>query len=161
MEVLFCTNILTADDHRRSDTRSRGYSTRKKMIDTLTPAQRSRNMSRIRGKDTKPEMIVRRLTHAMGYRYRLHAREFPGRPDLVFRPRRKAIFVHGCFWHRHEGCQFAYTPRSRQQFWNDKFESNVRRDQQASIDLASLGWQVLVIWECQTRCPEMVVRLVV
>ena len=118
-------------------------------------------MSRIRGKDTKPEMIVRRLTHAMGYRYRLHAREFPGRPDLVFRPRRKAIFVHGCFWHRHEGCQFAYTPRSRQQFWNDKFESNVRRDQQALIDLASLGWQVLVIWECQTRCPEMVVRLVV
>jgi DNA mismatch endonuclease, patch repair protein len=130
------------------------------MIDTLTPAQRSKNMSRIRGKDTKPEMIVRRLTHAMGYRYRLHARELPGRPDLVFRPRRKAIFVHGCFWHRHEGCQFAYTPRSRQQFWSDKFESNVRRDQQALIDLASLGWQVLVIWECQTRCAEMVACLV-
>ena len=121
------------------------------MTDTLTRKQRSERMALIRGKNTRPELIVRRLVHGMGFRYRLHLRSLPGRPDLVFRPLRKAIFVHGCFWHRHEdpSCKLARLPKSRLEFWKDKLESNRKRDLKALKDLRGLGWDVLEVWECQ------------
>ena len=120
-------------------------------MDTLTKEARSALMSKIRGKDTRPELIVRRALHAMGYRFRLQAKELPGKPDIVFRPRRKAIFVHGCFWHRHEGCRIASSPKSRQDYWEAKFARNVARDRRNLAALADEGWRVLVVWECQTR----------
>lgn len=121
-------------------------------MDSLTPEQRSERMGRIRGRDTGPELIVRRLLHRMGFRYRLHARELPGRPDIVFRRRRLAIFVHGCFWHRHPdpGCKLARLPKSRLDFWLPKLEGNLARDLENQGRLETLGWKVLVIWECQT-----------
>lgn len=106
-------------------------------------------MSRVRSRDTAPEMLVRRLTHAMGYRYRLHAKELPGRPDLVFRPRRKVIFVHGCFWHRHFGCSLARMPKSRTDFWAPKLEANRQRDLNVERALREANWAVLTIWECE------------
>ena len=122
-------------------------------LDTLTARQRSERMSRVRSKDTKPELRVRRLVHGLGYRYRLHAKELPGCPDLVFRPRRKVIFVHGCFWHRHEGCSRNRIPKSpeRQELWRDKLDGNARRDQVNQTALREMGWAVLVIWECETN----------
>ncbi len=120
-------------------------------LDTLTPRQRSELMSRIRAKDTKPEMSVRRLVHGMGYRYRLHVRELPGQPDLVFRPRRKVIFVHGCFWHRHNGCSRNRIPTTRRDYWSKKLNSNVERDRRNEAALREMGWRVLVIWECETK----------
>ena len=121
--------------------------------DKLTAAQRSDLMSRIRSRDTTPEMCVRRLVHRMGYRYRLHAKELPGRPDLVFRPRRKVIFVHGCFWHQHPGCSRNRMPRSpeRRDYWQGKLNGNARRDQRNEAALREMGWRILVIWECETR----------
>lgn len=125
-------------------------------IDTLTADQRSELMSRIRAKDTRPEKRVRRLLHRLGYRYRLHASDLPGRPDLVFRPRRKAIFVHGCFWHRHEGCPRNQVPKTRRKFWVNKLDGNVRRDRRNQAALRDQGWRVLVIWECETTDLEHV-----
>lgn len=122
-----------------------------------TPAARSYLMSRVKGRDTKPEMVVRRLLHGMGYRFRLQAKELPGRPDIVFRPRRKAIFVHGCFWHRH-GCRKTTTPKSNVAFWEAKFVRNVERDLKALDDLERLGWDVLVVWECETRDKDGLVN---
>jgi DNA mismatch endonuclease (patch repair protein) len=124
------------------------------MVDVLTREQRSHNMSRIRGRDTKPEMIVRRLVHANGYRYRLHRRDLPGRPDLVFPARRKIIFVHGCFWHRHNCAFGSVRPATNADFWNRKIEGNVVRDKKAEAVLMHEGWRVLVIWECETRDQE-------
>lgn len=123
------------------------------MTDTLTPEARSALMSRIRGKDTVPELYVRRLVHAMGYRYRLHRRDLPGTPDLVFAGRRKVIFMHGCFWHLHDdpNCKLARMPSSNQDYWKPKLERNRARDRENQRKLEALGWQVLVIWECQTR----------
>lgn len=123
-------------------------------MDRLTPERRSLLMSHVRGKDTTPEMIVRRLAHALGYRYRLHGRKLPGRPDLVFGPRCKVIFVHGCFWHRHEGCRKATAPKSRVEFWEDKFARNVERDARNLRDLDAAGWRSLIVWECETKDPE-------
>lgn len=122
-------------------------------LDPLTVRERSERMRRIRSKDTKPEMRVRRLVHGLGYRYRLHASDLPGRPDLVFRPRRKVIFVHGCFWHRHEGCSRNRTPKSPELrgFWRDKLDGNAQRDRLNQASLRKMGWAVLVIWECETR----------
>lgn len=110
-------------------------------------------MSRVRGRDTKPEMLVRRLAHGMGYRYRVHCRDLPGAPDLVFRSRRKVIFVHGCFWHRHPDpvCRLARLPKSKLDFWGPKLETNRERDERNLALLAELGWDVLVVWECQTK----------
>lgn len=108
-------------------------------------------MSRVTGKDTKPELAVRRIAHSLGLRFRLHKRDLPGRPDLVFPKHRLAVFVHGCFWHRHEGCRLASTPKTRADFWQAKFETNVARDAAAAEQLAALGWNVLVLWECETR----------
>ena len=109
-------------------------------------------MSRIRAKDSQPEMIVRRLVHGMGYRYRLHRRGLPGTPDLVFGPKRKVIFVHGCFWHRHPdpSCRLVRMPKSRQEFWGPKLEGNRARDQRNVAALEAKGWQSLVVWECET-----------
>ncbi|MFG1364125.1 very short patch repair endonuclease [Xanthobacter versatilis] len=121
-------------------------------MDSLTPEQRSERMRRVKGRDTGPEMVVRRLLHRLGYRYRLHARELPGRPDIVFRRRRLAIFVHGCFWHRHSdpACKLARLPKSRLDFWLPKLNGNAARDFEKQGRLEALGWKVLVIWECQT-----------
>ena len=125
-------------------------------MDILTPEQRSERMSRVRGRDTKPEMLVRRLTHGMGYRYRLHRLGLPGSPDLVFPSRMKVIFVHGCFWHQHldPGCKLARLPKSKLDFWGPKLETNRERDERNLVLLAELGWDVLVIWECQTKNRE-------
>ena len=120
-------------------------------MDTLTPAQRSERMSRVRATDTKPEMTVRRLVHGMGFRYRLHAGDLPGRPDLVFSARGKIIFVHGCFWHRHGTCKNTRWPKSRLDFWKPKLETNRARDLATQRVLRRLGWKVLVVWECQLK----------
>jgi len=121
------------------------------MADVLTPEQRRRCMAAIRGKDTKPEKIVRSLAHRMGYRFRLHRKDLPGRPDLVFPCRRKVIFVHGCFWHQHPGCRFASRPATRPEFWAKKLSGNRARDRRVQAELRRQGWKVLVVWECQTR----------
>ena len=118
-------------------------------MDPLSHAQRSERMSRIRQKDTGPELIVRRLVYAMGYRYRLHRADLPGRPDMAFIGRKKAIFVHGCFWHQHQGCGHYRMPKSRRDFWLPKLRTNVERDERAIRELHAMGWSVLVIWECQ------------
>lgn len=119
-------------------------------MDIMEPGRRSALMSRIRGKDTKPELAVRHLAHSMGYRFRLHRRDLPGKPDLVFPRLRKVVFVHGCFWHQHSGCRYAYQPKSRIEFWRAKFLANKRRDRAALIALNDLGWDTLVVWECET-----------
>lgn len=121
------------------------------MVDSLTPEARSLNMAKIRGKDTGPELLVRRAAHALGLRFRLHRRDLPGTPDLVFPGRRIALFVHGCFWHRHPGCRFAYTPKSRIEFWQTKFDANVARDARKLAELSEAGWTAVTIWECETR----------
>lgn len=108
-------------------------------------------MSRIRGRDTRPEKAVRSLLHRMGFRFRLHRRDLPGSPDIVLPRLRTVIFVHGCFWHRHPGCRFAYTPRTRKAFWNAKFAANRARDRRHARDLGSLGWRVVTVWECRTH----------
>jgi DNA mismatch endonuclease (patch repair protein) len=120
-------------------------------MDKLEPAARSALMGRIRGTDTAPEMAVRRAAHRLGYRFRLHRRSLPGRPDLVFPTRKAVIFVHGCFWHRHEGCAKASTPKTRTDFWSGKFARNVERDREAQDRLEEAGWRVLVVWECGIR----------
>lgn len=108
-------------------------------------------MARVKSKGTKPEMVVRRLLFSMGYRYRLHDRSLPGSPDIIFRGRKKVIFVHGCFWHRHDGCPLARLPKSRLDFWIPKLEGNRERDTRTLHQLNSLGWDVLVIWECELK----------
>lgn len=123
-------------------------------MDILTSAERSAHMSRIRARNTQPEMVVRQAAHALGLRYRLHRKDLPGSPDLVFPGRRRAIFVHGCYWHRHSGCRLAYTPKSNTAFWQAKFERNVARDKEALVALEEDGWRTAVIWECETRRPD-------
>lgn len=118
------------------------------MVDVVDKATRSRMMSGIRGRDTKPERVVRSHLHRLGLRFRLKS-SLPGKPDIVFPKYRTVVFVHGCFWHRHPGCRFATTPASNQQFWSDKFDVNVVRDARVKILLRQLKWRPLVIWECQ------------
>lgn len=124
------------------------------MTDTLTPAERSERMSRIRGKDTTPELIVRKLAHEMGYRFRLHRRDLPGSPDLVFPRYKKVIWVHGCFWHRHEGCRKTTMPATNIPFWEEKFAATQKRDDQNFHRIRDQGWEALIIWECQTKDVE-------
>lgn len=119
-------------------------------MDIVSPQSRSRMMSRIKGKGTKPEVMVRRMAHALGFRFRLHRRDLPGSPDLVFPRLGLVIFVNGCFWHRHENCRYAYTPKTNVEFWARKFENNVRRDKVSTEELEGKGWRVAVIWECET-----------
>jgi DNA mismatch endonuclease, patch repair protein len=120
-------------------------------MDIVNKARRSAIMAGIKGKDTRPEMQVRHVAHALGFRFRLHRRELPGSPDLVFPRLKKVIFVHGCFWPRHEGCRYAYNPKSNTEFWQGKFYKNKERDRHSLSDLANQGWNALVIWECETR----------
>jgi DNA mismatch endonuclease (patch repair protein) len=128
------------------------------MVDRLSREHRSWNMSRIRGKDTKPELAVRSALHRAGYRFRLHRKYLPGQPDIVLLKYRTVVFVHGCFWHRHKGCKFAYAPKSRVAFWNEKFLRNVDRDRRNANALRRLGWRVITIWECQAARPASWLR---
>ena len=125
------------------------------MADRISRAHRSWNMSRIRSKDTGPELIVRSLLHRMGYRFRLHRKDLPGRPDIVLPRYRTVVFVHGCFWHRHRDCKHAYTPKSRISFWKSKFAQNVSRDRRVRTELAAAGWNVVIVWECEIRDVEL------
>lgn len=120
-------------------------------MDRLTTQHRSWNMSRIRGRDTRPEREVRSLLHRLGFRFRLHPRSLPGRPDVVLPKYGTVVLVHGCFWHRHARCPLAYIPKTRTQFWSQKFDVNVARDRRVVSTLRSLGWRVLVVWECELR----------
>jgi len=122
--------------------------------DVFTPQERARVMAAVKGKDTKPEMIVRRLAHAMGYRFRLHRKDLPGKPDLVFPGRRKVIFVHGCFWHSHDCARGSRQPKQNAEYWRAKIGRNVERDAANLQALRALGWQILVIWECELKDRE-------
>jgi len=121
------------------------------MVDRISKEHRSWNMSRIRSVNTQPERIVRSLLHRLGFRFRLHRKDLPGSPDIVMTRHGVVVFVHGCFWHRHEGCRMAYMPKSRIDFWKAKFDCNVTRDQEVLNQLKALGWKVLVVWECETK----------
>ena len=121
------------------------------MSDKLTPERRSWNMSRIKGKDTKIEVEVRKYLFSKGYRFRKNDKRYPGKPDIVLPKYHVAIFVHGCFWHRHEGCKDATTPKTRTEFWLEKFDKNVKNDQIKQEKLRELGWKVIVIWECELK----------
>ncbi|WP_345956552.1 very short patch repair endonuclease [Pseudomonas fulva] len=123
-------------------------------MDIVSREVRSRMMAGIRGSDTSPEMKVRKLLHRQGFRYRLHQRNLPGRPDLVLARHRVCIFVHGCFWHRHPSCRYATTPKTREDFWQTKFDQNVKRDIRNRDELLRSGWRVIELWECGIRGPE-------
>ena len=126
------------------------------MTDIYEPNKRSEIMSRIRGRGTKPELIVRRIAHRLGFRFRLHRKDLPGCPDIVFPRHRAVIMVHGCFWHRHPGCKHASSPKTRESFWKKKLEDNVARDSRNETALRELGWRVMVIWQCETKDREAV-----
>ncbi|RJX18464.1 MAG: DNA mismatch endonuclease Vsr [Desulforudis sp.] len=130
------------------------------MADTLSPIERSERMSRIRSKNSSPELKLRRLIHSMGFRYRLHVNELPGTPDLVFPSRKSVIFLHGCFWHRHEGCKLARLPKSKLDFWKPKLETNRARDLLQQQQLRDLGWRLLVVWECEMVYTERISTIV-
>jgi DNA mismatch endonuclease (patch repair protein) len=118
-------------------------------------------MAAVHSRDTAPELVLRRLLHGLGYRYRLHGGDLPGRPDLVFPARHKVIFVHGCFWHRHAGCKYTTTPKTRRRFWIQKFASNTLRDAQNIRELGKWGWQSMIVWQCQLKRPQATLRRVV
>jgi len=121
------------------------------MTDHLTPGQRSWNMSRVRSKNTKPELIIRSLLHRQGYRFRIHRKDLPGCPDIVFPKYKFAIFVHGCFWHQHKGCKKAQIPNTNKLFWEKKLSRNIERDKESINELKELGWNVFIIWECEIK----------
>ncbi|MBN8226004.1 DNA mismatch endonuclease Vsr [Corallococcus macrosporus] len=129
-------------------------------MDKISKKRRSANMSRIRAQDTLPEVVVRRIAHAAGYRFRLHRRDLPGRPDLVFPGLRKIIQVHGCFWHQHERCIDGRVPRSNKGYWGPKLKRNKQRDVEVEQALTKLGWSVLTVWECETAKPDLVAERV-
>ena len=132
------------------------------MADSLTTERRSWNMSRIRGANTKPELTLRSLLHRAGYRFRLHDRTLPGKPDIVLKKHRTVVFVHGCFWHRHSGCKNCTMPSTRAEFWADKFAATVERDRRKESELRDLGWHVITVWECElSRHPDAVVSEIV
>jgi DNA mismatch endonuclease (patch repair protein) len=130
-------------------------------MDSLTPERRSWLMSRVRQRDTGPEREVRRLIRSLGLRYRLNVTSLPGKPDIVFHGKRKAILVHGCFWHRHRGCRYATRPKSRLDYWDRKFERNTARDRRVLAELRKAGWQTLVIWTCQLQSSTRVMQRIV
>jgi DNA mismatch endonuclease (patch repair protein) len=124
------------------------------VVDHLNREKRSLNMAAVRSEDTTPELAVRKIVHSLGYRYRLHVPELPGKPDLVFPSRRKIIFVHGCFWHSHNKCKRATTPKTRTLFWQEKLLGNATRDQRNQRQLRELGWKVLTVWQCELKKPN-------
>ena len=131
------------------------------MTDRISKAHRSWNMSRIRGKDTTPEILLRKLLHRAGYRFRLHSPDLPGRPDIVLKKYKTVIFVHGCFWHRHEDCPGATLPKTRTGFWLDKFRGTVERDRRKQKELEEAGWRVVTVWECQlNKDPENIMTFI-
>lgn len=125
------------------------------MTDIVDPARRSKMMASIRGKNTRPELLVRRGLHRLGFRFRLHRRDLPGRPDLVFPKYRAVLFVHGCFWHRHAACKLAYTPSANAHVWVEKFNTTIERDRRQIGLLLKAGWRVFVIWECSLRGNDL------
>lgn len=124
------------------------------MVDRVTTAQRSNLMGRIKSKNTRPEVIVRKTVYSIGFRYRLNVKDLPGKPDLVFRPLKKAIFVHGCFWHQHQGCEHCHIPKSNLAYWEAKLQKTVQRDANTINQLESIGWSVMVVWECEVKYVE-------
>lgn len=124
------------------------------MPDVFQPEERSRIMAKVRGENTSPERLVRSLVHKLGYRFRLHRKDLPGKPDIVLPRHKKVIFVHGCFWHQHEGCPHAARPTSNIEYWNRKLDRNMVRDRENLRKLEYLGWNVLIVWECETRDHE-------
>ncbi|ACL06392.1 DNA mismatch endonuclease Vsr [Desulfatibacillum aliphaticivorans] len=130
------------------------------MTDNLTKKQRKHTMKQVRSKNTKPEWIVRRTVFRLGFRYRLHRKDLPGKPDLVFPGRKKIIFVHGCFWHQHQGCPASNRPASNTEYWNRKLDRNMERDQKNIEALENDGWRVLVIWECQIKDGEQLKTII-
>src|SRR5690242_18584002 len=129
------------------------------MVDTLSPLQRRICMASVASRNTAPEVLVRRLLFALGYRFRIHQRDLPGCPDIVFPRLKSCIFVHGCFWHGHTKCRKGNRPTSNVEFWNTKIDKNIRRDKIVCRKLRDLGWRRLVIWECQVRAPELESRI--
>lgn len=130
------------------------------MTDKVTPARRSLNMSRIRSRNTKPEVTVRKLLHSLGYRFRIHVAKLPGCPDIVMSRHKSVIQVHGCFWHQHRGCSDGRVPASRLEYWVEKLLKNVERDSQTEDSLRILGWRVVTVWECETKnIPKLTRRL--
>lgn len=129
-------------------------------MDIVSESQRSWNMSRIRARDTQPERTVRSALFKAGLRYRVDVHDLPGKPDIVLKRYRTVVFVHGCFWHRHPGCKLAYTPKSRNDFWEAKFEHNVERDREVETQLRQAGWRYLVIWECEVRDDSQLQALI-
>jgi DNA mismatch endonuclease (patch repair protein) len=140
---------------------SSGFGRSSARVPEPTSERRSANMRAVRGKDTAPELAVRKLVHRLGYRYRLHLTNLPGKPDLVFPSRRKIILVHGCFWHGHTGCPRAKRPGSNEAFWREKLDRNIARDATQAATLAGAGWHVLVIWECEIRDREQLEQRIV
>ena len=128
------------------------------MTDSLTTERRSWNMARIRGRNTIPEKLVRSLLHRLGYRFSLHRRDLPGKPDIVMARHRTVVFVHGCFWHLHAGCRNARIPKTRRLWWTEKLSGNTARDKRHRNALRHLGWRVLTVWECETEQPEKLGR---
>jgi DNA mismatch endonuclease, patch repair protein len=131
------------------------------MTDHVSSSKRSEIMSAVRSKETKPELAVRRLLHALGYRFRLHDARLPGKPDIVLKSRKKVVFVHGCFWHRHPKCKYAGIPKTRTEYWKEKFKRNVRRDRLAESELLDMGWKSLTVWQCELKNPESLSRKMV
>lgn len=130
-------------------------------MDIVSKKQRSENMSRIRGKNTKPEMVLRSLLHRAGFRFRIHVKKLPGTPDIVLTKYKTVIQVHGCFWHHHEGCSETTTPKTHQSFWKEKFARTVERDSEQKAELELLGWNVLIVWECELKKnPDKVLQII-
>ena len=129
-------------------------------MDRLSSEQRSKNMAAIKAKDTSPEIRVRRMLHSMGFRFRLHRKDLPGKPDIVLPKYHLCIFVHGCFWHQHPGCKRATIPETRREFWQEKFRKNKARDELSLKELGKQGWQVCTIWECETKTPDILAKII-
>ena len=153
-----CTPNSMMWHHRMICSRKYSNSERWRMTDNVSPARRSQLMAGIRGQNTRPEMVVRRIAHRMGLRFRLYRKDIPSRPDLVFPKHRVAVLVHGCFWHQHDGCRYAHIPKSRVRYWTEKFSQNVARDRRNEEALRDVGWRVVVIWECETGDKQLVER---
>jgi DNA mismatch endonuclease (patch repair protein) len=131
------------------------------MVDRVSAERRSFIMSRVHQKDTKPEVIVRKLIYGLGYRYRLHCKDLPGKPDIVFKSRHKVIFIHGCFWHNHKGCLKGRLPKSRIEYWQAKIANNVKRDEKVNRELGNLHWKYMTIWQCEIKDRENLIKRIV